>query len=226
MNRCAHISATVLAMVAALATAPQARSDIALELLPGAPDAIFPAGGTTHGWQFSVNQVLRVTHLGLYDMSNNGFFEDHPIGLWDEEGALLAQDVMSTGVGDQLIDHFRYVDITDNENANGKGVILTPGMQYTIGFYAFTANPNEGMVIFDGFHFFDENVDYVGVGVANFTNGLEMPDDPDQFGSHFWGPNFQFEVVPGPGALCLLALGALGSTRRRSRICAIRSASA
>ena len=166
-----------------------AHADIAVTIQSGAQDNIFPNGGTTHGWQFFVNVPMEVTHLGLYDQFSNGFVIDHPIGLWDEDGNLLTSGMLSAGAGDPLIENFRYVDITDNEG--GQGVTLVPGMMYTIGFYSEIPAQGDGMVIFDGFHEINPAVDYVGFGVSDFTDGLEMPRG-DNDGTHRWGPNFQF----------------------------------
>ncbi len=84
-----------------------ARAEIAVDVQFGAPDTIFPNGGTTQGWQFSVNAPMEVTHLGLYDRMLNGFAADHPIGLWDEEGTLLAADMLSRS-GSSFF-HVRYI---------------------------------------------------------------------------------------------------------------------
>jgi hypothetical protein len=164
-------------MLVSLALAAPAAADSAVPVAAGAPDTIFPNTSTTHGWQFSVNAPLEVTHLGLYDRLFDGFAIAHPIGLWDEEGTLLAEDVLGPGAGDTLIDNFRYVDITDNTEG-GQGVILTPGQQYTIGFFSASFNQIDGMVIFDGFHTVNPAVDYVGFGVADVTGGLQMPVTP------------------------------------------------
>ena len=211
--------ALVLAIGIALIESGPARAEVALEVDLSAPDNVFPNSGTTHGWQFFVNgpQPIEVTHLGLYDRFLDGFFIDHPIGLWDEKGQLLASDVMSAGNGDPLIDNFRYVDITDNdpEQSQGQGVVLTPGVMYTLGFYSESFNQSDGMVIFDGFHTINPAIDYVGFGVSGFTDGLEMPVTPDEFGLHRWGPNFQFTIIPAPAALLLLGLGMLRPRRQR-----------
>jgi hypothetical protein len=208
-------------MLVSLALAAPAAGDIAVSVAAGAPDTVFPNTSTTHGWQFSVNAPLEVTHLGLYDRLFDGFAIAHPIGLWDEEGTLLAEDVLGPGAGDTLIDNFRYVDITDNTEG-GQGVILTPGQQYTIGFFSASFNQIDGMVIFDGFHTVNPAVDYVGFGVADVTGGLQMPVTPDEFGLHRWGPNFQFTVIPTPAGAAVLLVPFFAAGRRRPRFAAGR----
>jgi hypothetical protein len=189
-------------------------ADVAVDVASGAPDNIFPSGGTTHGWQFSVNVPIEVTHLGLYDRLQDGFHMDHPIGLFDEQGTLLADNVISAGAGDLLIENFRYVPIADI--TTGDGIILSPGTEYTVGFYSEIFVQIDGMVVFDGFHTIHPAIDYVGFGVSDFTDGLQMPTGQDP-GSHRWGPNLQFTIVPAPAAAWLLGPALL--LRRRRRPC-------
>ncbi|MHC4219833.1 MAG: hypothetical protein ACYSU7_15435 [Planctomycetota bacterium] len=203
----------VLVVSAGILAARPGLADIAVNIAPGALDSIFPAAGTTHGWQFTVNVPIEVTHLGLYDRFQDGFLIDHPIGLWDQQGAILAQDVMSAGAGDLLIDNFRFVDIVDI--TTGESVVLTPGITYTAGFYSESFNQSDGMVVFHGSHTIHPAINYVGFGVAEFTDGLQMPIDPDADGFHRWGPNLQFTVVPGPAAAWLFAVGLVPVRRRR-----------
>ena len=200
-----------IAALALLGPVPVAHAEIAVEILSGASDNVFPSGGTTHGWQFSVTASIEVTHLGLYDRFLDGFALAHPVGLWDDEGVALAQDVLGPGTGDLLIDNFRYADITDNTAPGGQGVILSPGVTYTVGFYTATFVQSDGMVIFNGFHTINPLINYVGFGVSDFTAGLQMPTGPNP-GFHRFGPNLQFNVVPAAGAAALLVT--LPFTRR------------
>ena len=177
-------------------------------------DSIFPNAGTTHGWQFTVTAPIEVTHLGLYDRFQDGFALEHPIGLWNETGTLLAQETIGPGGGDLLIDNFQYVAIGDTTAGT---VILTPGTSYTVGFFTAAFVQSDGMVIFDGFHTVNPVINYVGFGVSDFTNGLEMPIDPD-FGFHPWGPNLQFTIIPAPAAFSMIGLAFVGLLRRRRRL--------
>ncbi|MHC4767233.1 MAG: hypothetical protein ACYTEI_00815 [Planctomycetota bacterium] len=196
---------------------PTALADIAVQVPASAPSNIYPNASTTQGWQFTVSVPIEVTHLGLYDRGLNGFLIDHPIALWDDQATLLAQDVISAGAGDPLIGSFRYVDITDNTAPRGgdPGVVLSPGIAYTVGFYSASLNFDDGMVIFNGYHTINPLINYAGFGVADITTGLQMPTSPDANGLHRWGPNFQFTVVPGAPTMPLLVAAILFRRRRR-----------
>lgn len=159
---------------------------------------------------------IEVTHLGLYDRFIDGFALAHPIGLWDETGALLAQETIGPGIGDLLIGNFQYQAIGGITNQPGT-VILTPGIDYTIAFYTSIFLQSDGMVIFDGFHTINPVIKYQGFGLSDFTDGLQMPTGPNP-GTHRWGPNFLFDVViPAPAAAPILGGAALWRRRRRRR---------
>ncbi len=192
-------------------------ADIGVHILPGANDNIFPNSGTTHGWQFTVNVPIEVTHLGLYDKALNGFAAAHPIGLWaDAEGRLLAQVTVGPGADDLLFENFRFAPIADiNGLGSGAGLILEPGHTYTLGFYTETFNQQDGMVIFPGFHEINPAINYAGFGVSDPTDGLQKPTTPDPNGLHRWGPNLMFTVIPAPAGFALLGLGLLPQRRRR-----------
>lgn len=194
-------AAAVLALL--LPGAVEARAEIAVFIQPGAFDDVFPAAGSMHGWQFSVTVPIEVTHLGLYDEFLNGFLQPHPIGIWDGGGTLLAEELISAGTLNPLIDNFRYVEIGGSTDGT---FTLSPGEQYTIGFYSAQTLQGEGMVIFDGSHVFNPVIDYVGAGVADLTGEFAMPVTLDPNGTHRFGPNFQFTIVPAPAPLALLVV--------------------
>lgn len=190
-------------------------ADIGVHILGGANDNIFPNGGVTNGWQFTVNVPIEVTHLGIYDRGLNGLAAAHPVGLWaDAEGVLLAQVVLGPGADDLLVENFRFASIADiNGPASGAGLILEPGHTYTLGMYTKEFNQEDGIVIFDGFHEINPAINYAGLGVWDFTDGLEKPTTKDRNGFHRWGPNLMFTVVPAPAGFVLL--GILPHRRRR-----------
>ena len=90
-----------------------------------------PAANSCHGWVFTVNQAISVTHLGLYDGSNNGMEISHPIGVFRlSDSVLLTSGTISAGTGNVLLDGFRYVDTPD--------VTLAVGETYVISYYSAT----------------------------------------------------------------------------------------
>ena len=207
------VPAAVLTLL--LPMAPEARADIAVFIQPGAFDDIFPAAGSMHGWQFSVTDPIEVTHLGLYDEFQNGFLQPHPIGIWDGDGVLLAEELISAGAVNPLIDNFRYVEIG---GTTAGSIVLAPGQQYTIGFFSAQTLQGEGMVVFDGSHVINPVIDYVGAGVSDLTGQFAMPTTIDPNGTHRFGPNFQFTIVPVPGSLALIGVSVIAGVRRRRRL--------
>lgn len=206
----------VAVMLGAMALAGGAAADTALTLPFNPFTPVFPAAGSTHGWQFSVNELINLTHVGLYDEDGQGFEGSHPMGLWDSAGSLLWTDIMNAGPDGQLVNEFRYLEVNQENAVAGGEIFLHPGEEYTVGWYS------------AGFFFTDTMltrfgedpavhpvINYAGHGVANFTNGLQMPvtDQSD----HRIGPNLMFQVVPAPPAMALLAMGLLPVRRKRRR---------
>ena len=184
-------------------------ADVAVSLSTGY--MAWPAAGSNHGWQFTVNEPIVVTHLGLFDRSDNGFFIDHPIGLWRlSDSALLASGTMSAGTGDTRIDHFRYIDVPD--------VDLSFGVDYVIGYYSASAFGDRA-VLEAGDLQVDPAIDII-VRRDDGNGGFQMPAniyewDPmhDPYYPDMFGPNFQF--IPEPGTILLLGLGGLALLRKR-----------
>lgn len=174
----------------------------------GGFDEIFAAGGTTHGWRFTVDEPIRVIALGMYDKQGNGLQIAHPVGLWDEEGGLLRSVVLGAGSGAPLIDRFRY--------AETPSIVLSPGQWYTVGVYSDAFALNDGMIVDDGDFAINEIIHYEGFSRTDATDGLHIPLTPNA-GSfqHRFGANFRFEVVPAPGAIALLGFGGFALSRRR-----------
>jgi hypothetical protein len=127
---------------------------------------------------------------------DDGFQIEHLIGLWQQsDGTLLASDTVSAGTVDPLLDHFRYVDTSD--------ITLTAGQDYVVGFYtdrsasldsftdAFNLNVNPAI----------SNITMVAGG-PSFVMPTWNPPNVNRY-----GPNFQFNVVPVPGAVLLGMLG-------------------
>ena len=172
----------------------------------------WPVGGSNYGWQFTVNQNIKLTHLGLYDDWPNGFSIDHPIGLWRlNDGTLLASGTMSAGTSDTLINHFRYIDVPD--------VQLSVGVNYVVGYY--TSSDHSDYMITEASSLQVNPVVNLVVGRWDISGRFQMPanlnvpNPLEPFMPHDFGPNFLFEV-PEPATLLLLGAGAM-MLRRRNR---------
>lgn len=188
--------------IAFMVVAP-AHADVAVSITGG-------QGGTrvadsVHGWEFTVNTDITLTHLGLYDRELDGFVHDHPIGLFRvSDGALLTSGTMSAGAGDPLIANFRYIDVAD--------VALSTTENYVLSYYSaeefgdFVVTDPKGEV-------FAPEVNWISGRFGGNAGGLIIP--PNSTGDDRYGPNFQF--VPTPGAIFLFAVAGLAARRRRRR---------
>lgn len=205
--RCKSVSVFFIALAFGLPV----HADIALDVENPPGWTVFPAGGSIHGWAFEVSAPLLVTHLGLYDSMQDGFGAEHPVGLWNSHGDLLAAVTMQAGTSDPLIDWFRFAPVS------GLAPQLDPGETYTLGFYTEAGFGNDYMEVLDGFYSIHSLVTQIGAGLSlGGQSQLSMPTTPDPNGAQRIGPNFMFTNVPGPPAVGLMLLGLLGPARRRS----------
>ena len=140
----------------------------------------------TAGWSFSVTSAMKVTSLGMFDFAQDGagFVNPHALGLWQNDGTLLATTTMAAGTGATQVPlrnstgSWRFVPITP--------VVLIPGT-YRI-----------------GATFKDTDPDYISTGPTLIPSpgcvyqaswktpsaGLVFPTS--QFSTGIFGPNFQF----------------------------------
>ncbi|MBX3397067.1 MAG: PEP-CTERM sorting domain-containing protein [Phycisphaerae bacterium] len=165
------------------------------------------------GFSFSVSELVRVDALGLYDVGANGFADEHPVGLWNDTGDMLAQviiDNSSTASASVNANHaWRFTDI--------EPIILAPGTYKMGAFYPTTADAfagssaeNPANILFSPVITFGSS--YVTTGGTEF---FTEPNTTTGFNPGFFGPNARFTVVPEPATLTCLALGGLMLIRRR-----------
>jgi len=170
--------------------------------------------GDTVGWQFSVNEDIFVTDLGVWNqdtqLGNEGLTSDHRIGIWNlDTGALLVEGV--AGPGGNVVGDWTYAAVSMTQ--------LSVGTNYVIG-----ALYNEGGVE-DGDSYISSASSVSMDSAINFGGGhsplaadlgFALPatfSGAASFGR--FGPNFLFTPVPTPGSVAILGMGGLLVTRRR-----------
>ena len=209
MKRVAFLSAFLV-----LPLACRAEMTIVLDIT-GPGTANVPLGDAVAGWQFTINQPITASALGLWDEDADGLDVTHTVGLWTSGGTLLGTaavnnasiPVASAFAGGRWL----FTEIAP--------IILFPGT-YVLG--ATWGNPIDGADPFIvSAPLTTSGVSYDGGRVKTNLpdSSLVFPDLGPGAGG-FFGPNLAVPV-PEPAAFLLLGGAALwiGLSRvRRGRI--------
>ncbi len=158
----------------------------------------------TRGYTIDLTQPIAITALGIFDSGEGGLLTGHVVTVWNAQGSTLASTVIPAGTGAELINQFRYAQITP--------LYLSPGY-YTIGAYY----PNTSGTV---------DYEYYGVPDLTVNSAFTIEDftfahpgywDPSPYLSDTqnFGANFVMEAVPEPSTLALFGLGASALIYRR-----------
>ena len=162
-------------------------------------------GPWTLGFSFTADTPLSVTALGAFDWEHDGFASSHEVGLWDENGNLLASTAVASG--DTLIGDFRYKTISS--------IQLTAGNLYYVGASNFGAGEAYG---YSGTVSSFWGATFVSSAFTQ-ANGLEFPPYLSGAQPGYFGGNLLVAPVPEPETYAMLAagLGLIGLASRRKQ---------
>ena len=162
----------------------------------------------TEGWQFRPTMPINVTHLGMWDdffeswLSDEspGFNYEIPIGIWRvSDQALLTSTTLGPGTSDPLLGEFRYAEITP--------IPLNHEQSYAIAFqWADSFSLSENVKDWESGQVNVDPTIIIFSHVGSTSPGFVFPDINYQQDPRF-GPNFQFTVIPAPGAILLGSIG-------------------
>lgn len=174
--------------------------------LNGPSNSVTASGGYVVGTEFVLNQDITVTDLGWYDnpLSGHGLSESPAMGIYDAlTQQLLVSGTVPGGSAGTEFDDFFYVAVTPTA--------LTAGRTYILAGVWTGVEP--GRNVTPGGSMIENAVLTTTRWMRADTAGLSIPTQEVTTVTRRMGPNFQF--VPEPGTLALLAGGALLVARRR-----------
>jgi hypothetical protein len=166
----------------------------------------------TLGWSFSANSPIIVDCLCVFDSGKDGLVEDHPVGIWDSDGNLVASATVASGNAETLTNQWRCHAI--------EPVTLDPNKNYTIGALYKLGNddPQQDPIIRPeteaGFAI-DPRLKFNESRRNDGGDTLAEPTVTGTEGKGYFGPNFSF--TPEPSSLTLLCIGAAGLLARTRR---------
>ena len=204
-------------------TTGNAETITALDIVLADPFYYMPGNPITHGWAFTTNEMISVTHLGWFDgrgrgqtgqtgTVGDGLASNHPLAIWTSNGNLVVSSSVRTT--NPLEDQFRYREISPTLlNANTTYIVAGLSLSGSSVRDAMASSSPAVDLDFD----VDPTVTFVGGRIKSTSSQLEFPGNDE--GPLQLGPNFKFFVVPEPSslAICSVLVGfgiAIGLWRR------------
>jgi hypothetical protein len=177
------------------------------------------------GWEFLVQVPIQLHHIGLFDAGADGFERPWKVNIWSLDG--LGTNSIDFGSGTLTENGFSFVETFVELGPDGgvHGPTLQPG-RYVIAAGGLSFGDGDGGVADDlmpaqaAAILTDPVITFVqsrsGMNTLH-DEDLVFPDTAEP-GLKYFGPNFQFDVVPEPSVPLLLTLGMLGCARRKMRL--------
>lgn len=203
MNKLARVCSQLLC-VCAVGGASEASGQTALAF--DDPAAHGFSADLILGWQFTANTNMTVTSLGYYDAFQDGFFNDHEVGIFrvSDQQLLAATDVTTD---DPLEGFFRYAEVNPLNLIEGETYFIAGLMQGVIvGKPAVDSLNWANEISFEGWAIDDSDT-------LEFPNSYSPTFDPwAASDGYLINANFRY-VVPAPGT-ALVGLAGFALLRR------------
>ncbi len=130
LNTSAARDAVVFAFMLLLSSTPAAHSDTLAVTFSYSGVAFNGTANLTFGWEFTLNEDIQVTELGVFDANGDGMAAPHDIGLWSiSNEVLLVTTSFLAGTVHPLDGDYRYIPIAP--------LNLTSGVTYAIAVQGF-----------------------------------------------------------------------------------------
>jgi hypothetical protein len=201
------------------------RAATALELDLGANPLVEFNEDLVFGWEFEVNVAIQLHHVGLFDAGSDGFERQWKIKIWRLD---VSDTPSSAEIGPDTINEngFSYVETVVQIGPLVHGPTLQPG-RYAIAAGGLNFGDGDGPIAGDLMPTQAASITvHPALAFIQGRSGMNTGHDEDlvfpetvEPGLKYFGPNFQFDVVPEPSSSSLIAIaGALWAARRRALV--------
>lgn len=175
----------------------------------------------TKGWGFArtgypSTNTIYITALGVFDQDNDGLANAHQVGLWRDDGSLLASTTVAAGTTSTLVEGYRFVPIPPMAIPGGFHFFIVAA-QYSGGdmddYIPGVGNTRAPIVL-------SPPAGKYGLG-ANlpFPYYQTSPSGEGSYGPVYWQANFQFSYnIPEPASWQFVGTGLLLLLLRRRSI--------
>jgi hypothetical protein len=210
-TRLARAGAVAASMFAAAGLSNMAQAVPAISVTNTTANSLGAGQTFTLGYQFTTDQSISVSALGVFDSDQDGLVDSYPVAIWNSSGAQVASGIVASGTSEPLVAQFRYQTVSS--------VTLSPGT-YQIG--ALYTTSDDG-VLFPGFTTGFSTAAPVAFVQNAFAFGSTLADPINSTSAlpSFVGPNFQFDAAatPEPASIAVIGAGlvALVAVRRRHK---------
>ena len=183
-----------------------------IAITPEDPFYLRNSTNSTRGWAFTVEtEGLVVSKLGIFDEGLDGLIEPHRVSIWTGTGEPVVSTMIPSGDSTELQGVFRYLEVPPTPLINGEYYVIGAYYGSDADHWADTDDADKHSAIF-------YRIDQSGTG-DSFPEHSGRGVDPG-----FFGPNFQFLIVPEPpswtdesnGGLGLLYFGLPPSSNAKS----------